>query len=49
MGFFGSSFSYFKIMLLNIFTVSVLVSAKYLKSPCSFLLKNVNKNLNVGT
>ena len=49
MGFFGTSFSYFKIILLYIFTVSVLVSATYWKNPYSFLLENGNKNLHVGT
>ena len=49
MGFFGTSFSYFKIILLYTFTVSVLVSATYLKNPYSFLLENGNKNLHVGT
>ena len=49
MGFFGTSFSYFKIILFYIFTVSVLVLATYLKNPYSFLLENGSKNLHVGT
>ena len=49
MGFFGTSFSYFKIILLYILTVSVLVSTTYLKNTYSFLLENGNKNLHVGT
>ena len=49
MGFFGTSFSYFKIILLYIFTVSVLVLATYLKNPYSFLLETGSKNLHVGT
>ena len=49
MGFFGTSFSYFKIILLYIFTVSVLVSATYLRNTYSFLLENGSQNLHVGT
>ena len=49
MGFSGTSFSYFKIILLYIFTVSVPVSAIYLKNPYYFLLENGSKNLHVGT
>ena len=49
MVFWGTSFSYFKIILLYILTVSVLVLATYLKNPYSFLLENGSKNLHVGT